>query len=44
MLDENRLPPGRYLLVVRLQGEDNWDRQVLYLEVVEESPGAAPDE
>ena len=35
MLEENRLPPGRYLLVVRLKGSDNWDRQVLYFEVTE---------
>jgi hypothetical protein len=33
VLEENRLPPGRYLMVVTLWGEDNWDRQVLYFEV-----------
>ena len=35
VLDENRLPAGRYLLVVRVKGTDNWDRQVLYFEVAE---------
>ena len=34
-LEENRLPSGRYLLVVRLRGTDNWDRQVLYFEVAD---------
>ena len=35
VLEENRLPAGRYLLVVRLKGTDNWDRQVLYFEVTD---------
>jgi len=35
VLEENRLPAGRYLLVVRVKGTDNWDRQVLYFEVAE---------
>jgi hypothetical protein len=30
VLERNMLPAGRYLLVVRLSGTDNWDRQVLY--------------
>ena len=34
-LKKNRLPAGRYLLVVRLKGRDNWDRQVLYFEVAD---------
>jgi hypothetical protein len=36
MLDGNRLPPGKYLMVVTLRGTSNWDRQVLYFEVAEE--------
>jgi len=35
VLDQNRLPPGRYLLIVTLNGESNWDRQTLFFEVVE---------
>jgi len=33
MLDGNRLPPGKYLMVVTLRGTSNWDRQVLFFEV-----------
>jgi len=33
VLEENRLPAGRYLLAVTLSGRSNWDRHVLYLEV-----------
>jgi hypothetical protein len=33
VLEQNTLPPGRYLLAVTLNGADNWDRQVLYFTV-----------
>jgi hypothetical protein len=33
VLEQNTLPPGRYLLAVTLSGRDNWDRQVLYFTV-----------
>ena len=33
VLEENRLPAGRYLLAVTLSGRSNWDRHVLYFEV-----------
>jgi hypothetical protein len=33
VLDQKRLPPGRYLLVVTLNGDSNWDRQTLYFVV-----------
>jgi len=33
VLEQNTLPPGRYLLAVTLRGQDNWDRQVLYFTV-----------
>jgi len=33
VLEQNTLPPGRYLLAVTLSGADNWDRQVLYFTV-----------
>jgi hypothetical protein len=33
VLEQNTLPPGRYLLAVTLRGRDNWDRQVLYFTV-----------
>ena len=36
MLDGNRLPPGKYLMVVTLRGTSNWDRQVLFFEVAED--------
>jgi hypothetical protein len=36
MLDGNRLPPGKYLMVVTLRGNSNWDRQVLFFEVAED--------
>jgi hypothetical protein len=36
VLQENRLPPGRYLLVVTVWGQANWDRQVLFFEVAGE--------
>ena len=35
VLDQKRLPPGRYLLIVTLTGDSNWDRQTLFFEVVE---------
>ena len=35
VLEGNRLPPGKYLLVVTLRGASNWDRQVLYFEVAQ---------
>lgn len=33
VVEDNRLPPGKYLLSVRLAGSRNWDRQVTYFEV-----------
>jgi len=36
VLEGNRLPPGKYLMVVRLRGSANWDRQVLFFEVAGE--------
>jgi hypothetical protein len=33
VLEQNTLPPGRYLLAVTLRGVDNWDRQVLFFTV-----------
>ena len=33
VLEQNTLPPGRYLLAVTLNGADNWDRQVLFFTV-----------
>ncbi|MHB1045180.1 MAG: hypothetical protein ACYC4P_04145 [Thermoanaerobaculia bacterium] len=33
VVEDNRLPPGKYLLSVRLAGSRNWDRQVSYFEV-----------
>lgn len=33
VLEDNRLPPGKYLLSVRLAGSRNWDRQISYFEV-----------
>jgi hypothetical protein len=35
VLEGNRLPPGRYLLVVTLRGSANWDRQVLFFQVAD---------
>jgi hypothetical protein len=35
VLDQKRLPAGKYLLVVTLRGDSNWDRQTLYFEVAE---------
>jgi hypothetical protein len=35
VLDGNRLPAGKYLLVVTLRGTSTWDRQVLYFKVAE---------
>lgn len=35
VIDDNRLPPGRYLLTVTLRGRGNWDRMTLYVEVAE---------
>jgi len=34
VIQGNRLPPGKYLLSVRLSG-NNWDRQTLFVQVVE---------
>ncbi len=34
-LEDNRLPPGQYLLRVKLRGPDNWDRQTIYFTVEE---------
>jgi hypothetical protein len=31
----NKLPPGPYLLVVTLRGEENWDRMTLFVRVAE---------
>lgn len=36
VLNENRLPPGNYLMVVTLWGNKNWDRQVLFFTVEQE--------
>ena len=34
VLQENRLPPGKYLMAVRVSGaRANWDRQTVYFEV-----------
>jgi hypothetical protein len=38
VLEGNRLPPGPYLLMVRLQGDSNWDRMGLFLQVTESGP------
>ena len=35
VMAENRLPPGKYLMAVQLNGSANWDRQVLFFEVAE---------
>jgi hypothetical protein len=35
VLEGNRLPPGPYLLLVRLTGDSNWDRMKLYVQVAE---------
>ncbi len=35
VLEGNRLPPGPYLLIVRLSGDENWDRMTLYVRVAE---------
>jgi hypothetical protein len=35
VLEGNRLPAGRYLLIVTLSGRGNWDRMTLYVEVAE---------
>lgn len=34
-LEDNRLPPGKYLLRVKLRGPDNWDRQTIFFTVAE---------
>ncbi len=34
-LEDNRLPPGQYLLRVKLRGPDNWDRQTVFFTVEE---------
>jgi hypothetical protein len=33
VVDDNRLPPGKYLLSVTLAGPRNWDRQTSFFEV-----------
>lgn len=33
VLESDRLPPGPYLLVVRLSGDENWDRMTLFVRV-----------
>lgn len=33
VVEDNRLPPGKYLLSVTLTGPRNWDRQTSYFEV-----------
>lgn len=35
VLEGRRLPPGPYLLIVRLTGDGNWDRMTLYVRVAE---------
>ena len=35
VMKDNILPPGRYLLRVKLTGSGNWDRQTLFLTVSE---------
>jgi hypothetical protein len=35
VLADNRLPPGRYVLIIDLNGRGNWDRMTLYLQVEE---------
>jgi hypothetical protein len=35
VIEGNRLPPGRYLLVITLRGQGNWDRMRLYVEVAD---------
>jgi hypothetical protein len=35
VLAGNRLPPGRYLLVIDVRGRGNWDRMRLYVQVEE---------
>ncbi len=32
-LESNRLPPGKYLLRVKLRGPNNWDRQTIFFTV-----------
>ncbi|MFK7954809.1 MAG: hypothetical protein AB8B96_01845 [Lysobacterales bacterium] len=39
VMQDNTLPPGRYLLRVKLRGSGNWDRQTLLLTVTEKQPG-----
>lgn len=34
VVEDNRLPPGKYLLSVRVAGPRNWDRQISHFEVV----------
>ena len=35
VLADNRLPPGRYVLTIDLNGRGNWDRMTLYVQVEE---------
>jgi len=34
-LEDDRLPPGRYLIRVRVRGPENWDRQTIFVTVAE---------
>ena len=34
-MEDNHLPPGRYLLRVKIRGSKNWDRQTVFLTVTE---------
>jgi hypothetical protein len=35
VLTDNQLPPGRYVLIIDLNGRGNWDRMTLYVQVEE---------
>lgn len=35
VLADDRLPPGRYVLIIDLNGHGNWDRMTLYVQVEE---------
>jgi hypothetical protein len=35
VLADNQLPPGRYVLIIDLNGRGNWDRMTLYVQVEE---------
>ena len=38
VMRDRTLPPGRYLLRVRVRGAGNWDRQTLYMTVAADGP------